>query len=567
MANMHETNYRKYVEPLLLAAQTVLTPVLREQLAPQAYIIRDIRANETSDGEWDYEACLKAIAFHNSSIRVNGKSLDKLLSSKAHALLALRNERGAHNHKRDISLLECQKAIGQLRAICEALGGTPHDIEEYYDEVARKIASSRAIKAGSSDGQNQTGDTGTSERSEPDSIVHHETVGELENMADTDDHVDEKSRTKAFRSETASLARSVINCQQCEGWAGKLGLPNPGWVGSGYEPGKGLIVLLQNPAIVSANYGIDRDAILQDAILKLGTSESVADYDSLVERHIDDMLGFGDANWEWPMWSGIAGKIVADRLRPAELAWLNVAKHRTAANEPLTPEQINHGLGHLKAELRLLNPFIVLTVGAPARVALDRLLNTGAVEPPVHTVAIAQRGASHIELLEAARKVRIWLDERDGVLPETSDLPVSIYNTVNPDQPQMDRDGEVDWLTPSSREQFRDGKLVINPIGGSPVTFKHFLLNYDTYASFRDFDVVWVRYCVYLATGVAHKTRQLPMATPTIDPQRMPDWATDLAKQLRKWPHLSVLLVGQTAFGKHAGFDRVTGARKQYDME
>jgi len=177
--------------------------------------------------------------------------------------------------------------------------------------------------------------------------------------------------TDSFFLAVARDARAVVTCERC--LSAKAGLPHPAWVGPRYVPGHGVAIVLQNPGAEPEGYD---ERALQKLLRRLEVSPPDAEaYRQYATARIKDMK-----EWPWPTWRHPVSKAIDGCFEAEEIAWLNVVYVRTPTgvrgrkDQPLTGEAIQHGLwAHLKPELELLRPTAVVTIGSPAREALDQL--------------------------------------------------------------------------------------------------------------------------------------------------------------------------------------------------
>jgi len=132
-------------------------------------------------------------------------------------------------------------------------------------------------------------------------------------------------------------------------------------------------IVLQNPGAKPEGYD---ERALQKLLRRLEVSPPDAEaYRQYATARIKDMK-----EWPWPTWRHPVSKVIDGCFEAEEIAWLNVMYVRTPSgvrgrkDQPPTEEAIQHGpWTHLKPELELLRPTAVVTIGAPAREALDQL--------------------------------------------------------------------------------------------------------------------------------------------------------------------------------------------------
>jgi len=172
-----------------------------------------------------------------------------------------------------------------------------------------------------------------------------------------------------------------MQCSECRASAPAGDVPQPGWVGRAYQPGRGLLVILQNPGVTPANHADARDSRQQDLLRAFDNEPSIETHAALMDFMFADMGGEVDApglvtpgvrsGVRWRKWAHPVSKLIQDRTK---LAWLNVVKvrtpgtHRKDAKVPM--DLVSHGLGHLKSEIQILKPRAIVTLGDEARDAI-----------------------------------------------------------------------------------------------------------------------------------------------------------------------------------------------------
>ena len=177
-----------------------------------------------------------------------------------------------------------------------------------------------------------------------------------------------------FFQRVAEIASQIIKCETCKDQSRarnssgvNLGKTQPGWVGPEYQPGQGVVVVLQNPGVG----GIKRDddeVQYQTALSALSDNPTADEYMQFL--HV--VLGMVP---NWRMWKRHVSSVVEGCLSPRQIAWLNAVKFRTPDNAALKANEKRHGRqDHLKQELQLLQPLLIVTIGEPAREAIVQLL-------------------------------------------------------------------------------------------------------------------------------------------------------------------------------------------------
>ena len=150
---MHENNYRKYVEPALLDSAPILTGMFRVALRDKFgdgwfdEVSRELGdkydpALETE--EWNFESCLKLVAWATDKVLPETSEDDRIeVRDDAHKLIKLRNQRGGHNIKKEITLTQCKKALAQISNICEVCGTVPPSIQELEKLLSQESQAKR----------------------------------------------------------------------------------------------------------------------------------------------------------------------------------------------------------------------------------------------------------------------------------------------------------------------------------------------------------------------------------------------------------------------------------------
>lgn len=209
------------------------------------------------------------------------------------------------------------------------------------------------------------------------------------------------SRGANFSQELVATAAVVMRCNYCRAGAPTGDRPQPGWVGDRYMPGRGVVVILQNPGAAPANYGTVREASVQRLLREFTASPSVESHERLMRFMLADMVGdLGDR--PWAKWTHPISKLIPDRER---LAWMNVVKFRTPGvtrkDDPVTQSDLNHGVQHLERELRILDPIGIVTIGAKARSAMEMLR----LPPEIVLGHLKLQGSSNVEVMDLRRRL------------------------------------------------------------------------------------------------------------------------------------------------------------------
>jgi hypothetical protein len=191
-----------------------------------------------------------------------------------------------------------------------------------------------------------------------------------------------------FWEQVAETAARLLACPACRTGAagpvsgrhpGERGLPQPGWVGPQFQPGIGVAIVLQNPAVADASYGLAREQQAQRRLQMFAEAPTVQAYRQFVEASIRDVLGDQAAGKRpWRKWTHPVSKVVDGYLRPEQLAWLNVVRFRSPGvgdgsrkDAIVDDAAIAHGIRHhLRHELELLQPAAVVSIGSVARDAV-----------------------------------------------------------------------------------------------------------------------------------------------------------------------------------------------------
>lgn len=191
-----------------------------------------------------------------------------------------------------------------------------------------------------------------------------------------------------FWERVVAAAARVLSCPTCQTGAagptsgrhpGERGLPQPGWVGSEFQWGTGVAIVLQNPAVADASYGTIREQYVQRRLRIFAHAPTVEAYRRFVEESIRDVIGDPAAGKRpWRKWTHPVSKVVDGYLRPEQLAWLNVVRFRSPAaagagrkDAGVSDAAIAHGINHhLRPELGLLQPAAVVSIGSVARDAV-----------------------------------------------------------------------------------------------------------------------------------------------------------------------------------------------------
>jgi hypothetical protein len=178
----------------------------------------------------------------------------------------------------------------------------------------------------------------------------------------------------AFRQTVVKAAAAVMRCEFCRSHAPVGDQPQPGRVGIRYTPGRGIVVLLQNPGAASEDYSTEREQRAQLLLQEFSANPSIATHASLMRYMFADMAG-ENGGPPWAKWTHPVRKLVSDRER---FAWMNVVKFRTPGttrkDDPVTYEATQHGVtAHLQQELDVLQPKAVVAFGNDAGSALRSL--------------------------------------------------------------------------------------------------------------------------------------------------------------------------------------------------
>lgn len=91
------------------------------------------------------------------------------------------------------------------------------------------------------------------------------------------------SKSSKFRSSLVRVAAAVMHCEYCCNCTLSGDQPQPGWVGCDYVPGRGLVVVLQNPAVAPEIYDVNREALIQGALRDFSTTSNLKTYEHLMQ--------------------------------------------------------------------------------------------------------------------------------------------------------------------------------------------------------------------------------------------------------------------------------------------
>ena len=210
-----------------------------------------------------------------------------------------------------------------------------------------------------------------------------------------------------FWRRLVEVEHGIVVCAACRGYSpNDLGSPQTSWAGSQYKPG-GLVVVLQNPGVSPSSWNLNsRDQRLAAATSRFRDAPTVEDFRALVSEMHSQMQGLGPSGTErWGQWVHPVSKCIAGCLTPEDVVWANVSKHRTPGgtvkDRPTTLAEQVHGLRHhLRAELDVLRPRVVIAVGAPALVAMQLLSGNWTL------MKIKQRGATTEEAFKIRDRLR-----------------------------------------------------------------------------------------------------------------------------------------------------------------
>ena len=126
-----------------------------------------------------------------------------------------------------------------------------------------------------------------------------------------------------------------------------------------------------------------RDESLTLLLQQFRAAPTAPHYHQFVAEVHAQMLGRDDRSTEgWETWTDLVGRCVEGCLEPMHLAWMNVAKYRRPRRQNLLGEERNHGVHHLREELRVLQPRLIVTAGREAQMAVRRI--EGEWAEPLH---------------------------------------------------------------------------------------------------------------------------------------------------------------------------------------
>jgi len=200
----------------------------------------------------------------------------------------------------------------------------------------------------------------------------------------------------------------IVNCSECRRRSSSdPNSPQPSYVGKNYQQG-GLVIVLQNPGSPPKDWqNEERERRLSQVLASFRTEPSTERYRMIVSEIRGQMTGQPPTQPAWRSWLHPVQKCVAGVSTLDELGWLNVVKHRThgssETNRATLRIEEEHGLmAHLRHELDVLAPGVILAVGAAAGRALERLSGSWRL------VSIGQR-ASASDVFKASALIRTAL--------------------------------------------------------------------------------------------------------------------------------------------------------------
>ena len=210
------------------------------------------------------------------------------------------------------------------------------------------------------------------------------------------------------------IEAGIANCKLCrDRSAGERVSPQPSWIGRDYAPG-GVAFVLQNPvAPPDRDAWARRDDSLTFLLQQFRDAPTAPQYHQLVAEVHAQMLGRDDRSTEaWETWTELVGRCVEGCLEPTHLAWMNVAKYRRPRRQNLLGEERKHGVHHLREELRVLQPRLVVTAGREARMAAHRI--EGEWAEPLHVPLLNPQPSQTLEVLGRIQRERLCRREPRG---------------------------------------------------------------------------------------------------------------------------------------------------------
>lgn len=194
----------------------------------------------------------------------------------------------------------------------------------------------------------------------------------------------------------------VATCGECTDRSGNARVsPQPSWIGRDYAAG-GVVFVLKNPVDPPDRAAWDRrDDCLTQLLMQFRIKPTVPGYHQFVAEVHAQMQGRDDRTTEaWGTWTDLVNKCVEGCLEPPQLAWVNLVKYRKQRGQNLTGEEREHGRRHLRAELEVLQPGLIVAAGREAERAVIRLGTWG---EPAH---VPLRNPTFEETLEVANRIR-----------------------------------------------------------------------------------------------------------------------------------------------------------------
>lgn len=210
------------------------------------------------------------------------------------------------------------------------------------------------------------------------------------------------------------IEAGIANCELCRDRSGGERVsPQPSWIGRGYAPG-GVVFVLQNPvAPPDSDAWAARDDSLTLLLERFSAAPTTSAYHQLVaEVHLQMSGRDGRTTETWDTWTDLVGRCVWSCLDPMHLAWMNVAKYRRPRRLNFRGAERKHGVHHLRDELGVLQPRLIVTAGREAQMALQRI--EGEWAEPLHVPLLNPQPSDTLKVLRRIQREGLCRREPTG---------------------------------------------------------------------------------------------------------------------------------------------------------
>jgi hypothetical protein len=175
--------------------------------------------------------------------------------------------------------------------------------------------------------------------------------------------------TNSWPEELVKTIYTSCTCTFClQRLGGRAQIIQPGWIGPDFERGKGIAVILQNPADPKSSYDDDRLRAYESRYSDFLANPCPVTVSSLMTHIMNDVLGIGQLR-PWKQWTRIVQYLTNGKAN--DIAWLNTVPFPTLNDKLPTSADVKHSVkNHLNEILTVLQPRAVVTVGSMADSAL-----------------------------------------------------------------------------------------------------------------------------------------------------------------------------------------------------